>query len=101
MPDITVRATPAAAGRSPLHSDQLGGSITPTNTPIESISQDRRAYLLAELRCAALRARLWAHDIDAMGLALKGGLIDPEEAIEWLDDYRCLSLIGTEMGAVA
>jgi hypothetical protein len=30
----------------------------------------RRAYVLAELRCAALRARLWQADIDAVGLAL-------------------------------
>jgi hypothetical protein len=35
---------------------------------------DRRDYLLAELRCAALRARLWQADIEAVGLALKGGV---------------------------
>jgi hypothetical protein len=33
----------------------------------------RREYLLAELRCASLRARLQQSDIDAVGLALKGG----------------------------
>lgn len=32
----------------------------------------RLEYLLAELRCASLRARLWQADIDAVGLALKG-----------------------------
>jgi hypothetical protein len=37
---------------------------------------DRRDYLLAELRCAALRARLWQADIEAVGLALKGGARD-------------------------
>jgi hypothetical protein len=30
-------------------------------------------YLLAELRCAALRARLWQADIEAVGVALRGG----------------------------
>jgi hypothetical protein len=40
----------------------------------------RRDYLLAELRCASLRARLWQADIDAVGLALKAGLIEPEGA---------------------
>jgi hypothetical protein len=53
----------------------------------------RREYLLAELRCAALRARLWQSDIDAIGLALKGGLIEPKQALELLADCDCLQLI--------
>jgi hypothetical protein len=52
-------------------------------------------YLLAELRCAALRARLWQADIEAVGLALKGNLISPEEALELLADCDALHLIGT------
>jgi hypothetical protein len=51
-------------------------------------------YLLAELRCASLRARLWQADIEAVGLALKGGLVEPEQAIELLHDCDCLHLIG-------
>jgi hypothetical protein len=31
----------------------------------------RVEYLLAELRCASLRARLWQADIEAVGAALK------------------------------
>ena len=54
----------------------------------------RRNYLLAELRCAVLRARLWAADIEAVGLALKGGLITPDQAVEILADCNCLHLIG-------
>jgi hypothetical protein len=38
----------------------------------------RRDYLLAELRCASLRARLQQADIDAVGKALGAGLIEPE-----------------------
>jgi hypothetical protein len=53
----------------------------------------RREYLLAELRCAALRARLRTQDIEAVGLALKGGLIEPEQALELLADCDCLQLI--------
>jgi hypothetical protein len=53
----------------------------------------RRDYLLAELRCASLRARLWQADIDAVGLALKAGLIEPEQAVETLADCECLLLI--------
>jgi hypothetical protein len=56
---------------------------------------DRRDYLLAELRCAALRARLWQADIEAVGLALKGGLIDADQALELLADCDALHLVGT------
>jgi hypothetical protein len=54
----------------------------------------RSAYLLAELRCASLRARLWQADIDAVGLALKAGLVEPEQALELLADCDCLHLVG-------
>lgn len=51
-------------------------------------------YLLAELRCAALRARLWHADIESIGLALKTGWITPEQAVEALADCDCLQLVG-------
>jgi hypothetical protein len=52
-----------------------------------------RAYLLAELRCAALRARLAANDIDAIGIALNGDLITAIEAIELLDDTDAIRFL--------
>ena len=52
-------------------------------------------YLLAELRCALLRARLWQADIEAVGIALKNGLIEPEQALERLDDCEALHLVGS------
>jgi hypothetical protein len=57
----------------------------------------RRDYLLAELRCASLRARLWQSDIDAVGLALKAGLVEPEQALELLADCDCLQFISPEI----
>jgi hypothetical protein len=51
---------------------------------------DRIDYLLQELRCASLRARLAASDIDAVGLALKGGLVTPDQALELLSDCHAL-----------
>lgn len=54
----------------------------------------RVEYLLAELRCAALRARLQQADIEAVGIALKAGWIGPEQAVEALADADCLQLIG-------
>jgi hypothetical protein len=45
------------------------------------------------LRCASLRVRLQQADIDAVGLALKAGLVEPEQALELLADCDCLKLI--------
>jgi len=59
----------------------------------ETVTRDRREYLLAELRAAALRARLWQADIDAVGLALKAGLISPDQAVEHLSDCGLLRLL--------
>jgi hypothetical protein len=58
-------------------------------------------YLLSELRCAALRARLWQADIDTIGLALKGGFISPDQAVEHLSNCGVLHLLGSreEMAA--
>jgi hypothetical protein len=61
---------------------------------------DRCEYLLAELRPAALRARLWQADIDAVGLALKAGLISPDQAVEHLSDYGLLRLLGCARGVI-
>jgi hypothetical protein len=58
----------------------------------------RRDYLMAELRCASLRARLLQADIDAVGMALKAGLVEPEQALELLQDCDCLALIGIREG---
>jgi hypothetical protein len=55
----------------------------------------RSEYLLAELRCASLRARLLQADIDAVGLALKGGLITADQALDLLHDCDVLWLVGT------
>ena len=57
--------------------------------------RDFGEYLLAELRCAALRARLLQSDIEAIGLALKGGLISPDQALELLADVDALRIVGT------
>ena len=58
-----------------------------------SAPSTRYEYLIQELRCAALRARLWQADIEAVGVALRGGLISPEQAVALLADCDCLQLI--------
>jgi hypothetical protein len=64
--------------------------------PIETkLQADFAAYLLAELRCAALRTRLLQADIEAVGIALKGGLVTPDQALELLHDVDALRVVGT------
>jgi len=78
-----LRARPAArANSAPRTHDPSGGR-----------AMNRVEYLLAELRCAALRARLWQADIESIGTALKPGWISPEQAVEVLADCDCLQLI--------
>jgi hypothetical protein len=55
---------------------------------------DDRAYLLAELRAASARARLWQCDIDAIGIALKAGVITVEQALTELQHTGALHLCG-------
>ena len=62
---------------------------------------DLRAYLLAEFRCAALRAKLAADDLVAISIALKGGLITNAQAlghIEATDAFRFLGRVPGELG---
>jgi len=54
----------------------------------------RTDYVLAELRCASLRAQLRQPDIASVGIALKAGWITPEQAVEALADCDCLQLVG-------
>jgi hypothetical protein len=62
-----------------------------TNTAPRDFSE----YLLAEMRCAALRARILQADIEAVSLALKGGLINADQALDLLHDVDALRIVGT------
>lgn len=47
---------------------------------------DRQEFVLATLRCASLRVRLIDQEITSAGMALKGGLISSEMALEWVEE---------------
>jgi hypothetical protein len=59
---------------------------------------DHKEYLLAELRCARLRAQLIVADIDAIGLALKAGMVTPEQALAHMNDTGLLRYLGSTDG---
>jgi hypothetical protein len=63
--------------------------------------QDYRAYVLAELRCARKRAQLALNEIDRIGMALKGGVIDSDTALEWLAETGTLEFLHPETEEVA
>ena len=52
-----------------------------------------RTYILAELRCARMRAKLLINEIDRIGLALKDGWIEASCAVEWLDEANGLAFL--------
>ncbi len=53
-------------------------------------------YLLAELRCAALRARILQADLEAIGIALKHHMITTDQALGLLRDCDALRLVAPE-----
>jgi hypothetical protein len=54
-----------------------------------------REFVLSELRLAIQRTELVKNEIKAIGVALKGGLIDAEMALAWLSDANGLHFIKT------
>jgi hypothetical protein len=62
---------------------RLGGSNSPNHSQTKL---DRQEFVLATLRSVSLRVRLIDNEIAAAGAALKGGLITPEIALEWVNE---------------
>ena len=65
---------------------------------INTSADDLIIYLLAEIRCAARRAKLAADDLVAIGLALKGGLISPYQALMHIEETDALRFLGRLTG---
>jgi hypothetical protein len=76
--------------------------IEPTRIQIND-DQACRDFLLCELRRMSTRARLAALECDSIGTALKGDLIGPTAALEWIADIDpgLLDLLGAPMVALA
>jgi hypothetical protein len=59
----------------------------------KSTGNRRHDYLIQEFRCAILRARLEVADLEAIGLALRAGLITAEQALDHASNCGCLRWI--------
>ena len=55
---------------------------------------DRKEFMLAALRTASLRAKLYETEINSVGVALKGGLIDSYTAMQWIKDIGAIEFMG-------
>ena len=66
------------------------------NSNAATIATDNGSYtecVLAELKCAGLRARLLVADIDSIDVALRGGFIDADGAIAWGHEIGALGFM--------
>ena len=61
----------------------------------------RRDFVLAALRCTCLRVKLIDNELVSIGVALKGGFISPETALEWAEYVApgCVSFIPESISA--
>jgi hypothetical protein len=60
-----------------------------------------REYVLAELRAARTRALLVVNEIETIGIALRGGIVDADSAVEWMAGARALGFLLSDYVDVA
>jgi hypothetical protein len=61
-----------------------------------STDHEGKRDILAEFRCALAKAKLAARDIEAVGLALKNGIVTPEQAAAMFWDSEAIQFLGLE-----
>ena len=59
----------------------------------------QREYILAEFRCALIKAKLAQLGIEAVALALRHNLVTPKQAAETFWDSEAIHFVGLELGA--
>lgn len=57
------------------------------------MSEDRREFVLSALRAGSMRCKLMETEINSIGVALKGGLIDWYTAMEWVKEIGAIDLV--------
>jgi hypothetical protein len=72
-------------------------TITATNlepdAPITEASSGFADFILRQIRCARIRARITINHLDNVGIALNAGWIGGEDALAMLDEAGLLPLI--------
>jgi hypothetical protein len=62
-----------------------------------TIDDGRRKYILAEFRCALIKARLAQCDIEAVAAALELRIVTPEQAAELFWDSPSIQFLGLKL----
>jgi hypothetical protein len=70
-----------------------------TTQNLVTVSTNRKEYVLAEFRCAMIKARLALLDLEAAALALKAGFVTPEQAVQMFWDSQAIQFLGLELQA--
>lgn len=71
------------------------------NAAVNITSNARRDYLLAEFRCALIKAKLAQLDIEAVALALTYNIISAEQAVALFWDSDAVHFLGLELNEAA
>ena len=64
------------------------------------IDNPHTEFMLAALRAASARCKLWDNEITAVGVALRHDMIGPEMAVKWINDLGLMFLIEPLPGVV-
>ena len=67
----------------------------------QTAADGKRDYVLAEFRCALIKAKLAQLDIEAVAVALKYRIISPEQAVAMFWDSEAFQFLGLELSGVA
>ena len=98
MSEIRKRPAPTGIGNGAENDIQCNQYSSPAKFRKQG---ELTEALLAELRCGRLRVQLAQLDMDAVGIGLKYGLIDPEQAIGLLHDRDALPWMFPDGGSAA
>ena len=71
------------------------------NAAVSITSDARRDYILAEFRCALVKAKLAQLDIEAVACALTYNIISVEQAVALFWDSDAVHFLGLELNEAA
>jgi hypothetical protein len=62
-------------------------------------SQNKRDFLLQNIRCAVLRTKLIAEELTTVGTLVRDNLISPDDGRDWADEIApgCLVVVATSI----
>ena len=65
-----------------------------TEPPCTADNDGRREYILAEFRCALIKAKLAQLDIEAVAIALKNNIVTTEQAAAMFWETEAVQFLG-------